>query len=590
MVLDISKARHGCHGRAVFGACIAALLFGIADPARGQVTFDTVAIGGGPAPGLPGVFIADPIVPPGSLFVDMALNARGEVACAFVLEGPDVADNNLAAWVGRPGDLKLLARKGEPAPGAPNTIFLSVGGTFDASFNDLGQVAFITFLGGVGTDFSNNVGIWFGTPGDLRLVARKGSAFPGSVDGALFSEFGDIRLTAAADQPILTYHAAISGGMVTRDNDTAIFAGAPGVQQFLVRENDLAVPNNSNPLFSARHAQFSSASLNRHRSIVFQSRLRGLDVGFNNSEALFFSNAGGSPTLIVRTGTQAQPDRFIALIGLSPLINQENEIAFTATLFDNANQNVGDSLFTAIGSGIRLRAKAGDIAPGGASFSSDAANFLLLGLNALGDVLFSAFLQGAGTTEFNNHGLFVLQDGGIHLLARTGDPAPGMPGVTFGSVNGGLNRNGLVAFAASLRGPGFDDDLQTTESLWLIERDGTTPVHGHTALFGVYGMLGIGLMLFCLKGLATHKEWRTGALAYAFWSINIGLALMVCLSLLPVGVMQALASMKHGMWYARSAEFMQTPITETLRSARCRQRERPRPNGVYSTSARAVHD
>jgi len=57
-----------------------------------------------------------------------------------------------------------------------------------------------------------------------------------------------------------------------------------------------------------------------------------------------------------------------------------------------------------------------------------------------------------------------------------------------------------------------------------------------------------------------------------------------------VGVMQALASMKYGMWFARSAEFMQTPITETLRSARCRQRERPRPNGVYSTSARAVHD
>ena len=25
----------------------------------------------------------------------------------------------------------------------------------------------------------------------------------------------------------------------------------------------------------------------------------------------------------------------------------------------------------------------------------------------------------------------------------------------------------------------------------------TTPVHGHTALFGVYGMLGLGLMLFC---------------------------------------------------------------------------------------------
>jgi len=102
-------------------------------------------------------------------------------------------------------------------------------------------------------------------------------------------------------------------------------------------------------------------------------------------------------------------------------------------------------------------------------------------------------------------------------------------------------------------------------ALYYMQGLNTTPVHGHTALFGVYGMLGIGLMLFCLKGLATHQVWKTKALAYAFWSINIGLALMVLVSLLPVGLMQAWASVEHGMWYARSAEFLQTPVLETLR-------------------------
>ena len=93
-----------------------------------------------------------------------------------------------------------------------------------------------------------------------------------------------------------------------------------------------------------------------------------------------------------------------------------------------------------------------------------------------------------------------------------------------------------------------------------------TPVHGHTALFGVYGMLGIGLMLFCLRGLtAAAACGRTGSLAFAFWAINIGLALMVLLSLLPVGLMQTWASVEHGTWYARSAEFMQTQIMDTLR-------------------------
>ena len=40
---------------------------------------------------------------------------------------------------------------------------------------------------------------------------------------------------------------------------------------------------------------------------------------------------------------------------------------------------------------------------------------------------------------------------------------------------------------------------------------------------------------------------------------------MVLLSLLPVGLMQTWASVEHGTWYARSAEFMQTPTMDTLR-------------------------
>lgn len=102
-------------------------------------------------------------------------------------------------------------------------------------------------------------------------------------------------------------------------------------------------------------------------------------------------------------------------------------------------------------------------------------------------------------------------------------------------------------------------------ALYYMQGLNTTPVHGHTALFGVYGMLGIGLTLFCLKGLATHQTWKTGAIAFGFWSINIGLALMVLLSLLPVGLMQTWASVEHGMWYARSADFLQTDLMNTLR-------------------------
>jgi nitric oxide reductase subunit B len=102
-------------------------------------------------------------------------------------------------------------------------------------------------------------------------------------------------------------------------------------------------------------------------------------------------------------------------------------------------------------------------------------------------------------------------------------------------------------------------------ALYYMQGLNTTPVHAHTALFGVYGMLGIGLMLFCLKGMAARNGWRTGVLSFSFWFINVGLALMLLLSLLPVGLLQTWASVERGMWYARSAEFLQTDTMAQLR-------------------------
>jgi nitric oxide reductase subunit B len=102
-------------------------------------------------------------------------------------------------------------------------------------------------------------------------------------------------------------------------------------------------------------------------------------------------------------------------------------------------------------------------------------------------------------------------------------------------------------------------------ALYYMQGLNTTPLHGHTALFGVYGMLGIGLMLFCLKTMGFQGNWNSRLLGGSLWLINIGLFLMAFLSLLPVGLMQTIASVEHGLWYARSAEFMQTDLMNTLR-------------------------
>jgi nitric oxide reductase subunit B len=100
--------------------------------------------------------------------------------------------------------------------------------------------------------------------------------------------------------------------------------------------------------------------------------------------------------------------------------------------------------------------------------------------------------------------------------------------------------------------------------LYYMQGLNLTPLHGHTALFGVYGMLGIGLMLFCLRGLKPRVAWNEKLLATSFWTLNVGLLGMSIFTLLPIGVLQLRATIEHGYAYARSAEFMQQPIIELL--------------------------
>ncbi|MHC1705932.1 MAG: nitric-oxide reductase large subunit [Bacteroidales bacterium] len=102
-------------------------------------------------------------------------------------------------------------------------------------------------------------------------------------------------------------------------------------------------------------------------------------------------------------------------------------------------------------------------------------------------------------------------------------------------------------------------------ALYYMQGLNTTPVHGHTALFGVYGMLGIGLMLFVLRDMNKEAIWKEKWVKFGFWAINIGLAAMVLISVLPVGLAQTVASVQEGLWYARSAEFMEQSYIITFK-------------------------
>src|SRR6185312_15250898 len=93
-----------------------------------------------------------------------------------------------------------------------------------------------------------------------------------------------------------------------------------------------------------------------------------------------------------------------------------------------------------------------------------------------------------------------------------------------------------------------------------------TPNHGHAAMMGVFGMLGAALMVFVLREVVVDEMWGklSRLVRIAFWGLNIGLAMMVFLSLFPGGVMQVLDVIANGYWHARSLEYTATPLARTL--------------------------
>ncbi len=91
-----------------------------------------------------------------------------------------------------------------------------------------------------------------------------------------------------------------------------------------------------------------------------------------------------------------------------------------------------------------------------------------------------------------------------------------------------------------------------------------TANHGHTALFGVYGMLAIALILFSWRGLVEKLYWKDGLLKLSFWGLNGGLFIMFLTTLLPIGITQLWHSYAEGTWFARSADFYEIPAVQTL--------------------------
>lgn len=79
-----------------------------------------------------------------------------------------------------------------------------------------------------------------------------------------------------------------------------------------------------------------------------------------------------------------------------------------------------------------------------------------------------------------------------------------------------------------------------------------TANHGHASMMGVYGMLSVGMALFCLRYIIPEAFWSDRLAKISFWSLNLGLAWMVFVTLFPLGILQLYTSINEGYFEARS--------------------------------------
>ncbi|XAS75648.1 cbb3-type cytochrome c oxidase subunit I [Dermatophilaceae bacterium Sec6.4] len=91
-----------------------------------------------------------------------------------------------------------------------------------------------------------------------------------------------------------------------------------------------------------------------------------------------------------------------------------------------------------------------------------------------------------------------------------------------------------------------------------------TANHAHAAMMGVYGMLAIGLALFCLRYLIPEEHWSDRLAKISFWSTNIGLAWMCFATLLPLGIVQLYKSVGDGYFAARQLKFITNPSNSLI--------------------------
>jgi hypothetical protein len=328
------------------------------------------------------------------------------------------------------------------------------------ALNDAGDIAFVAAI-----DFADSDA----DPVASALVFHAGMVFPLAYSGRAIAS---ARVTGIELGP--EAGSLLAGPSLAPDGTVVVFASLNGgASEAIARATGpmyatlerIVTIGSTNPDATPSGGTYSflesAPAVDATGGVAFLSHV----AGGATSEALFYREAAGVTRAVVDVG-DASPGNGGFFAGppfSTPTFNDKGDVVFRGFV---ARGPTSIGVFRASGGKVSALARAGDPSPVDAApftdFSGDPSE------NANGDVAFAADVQTIG------RGIYRLTSAGIRAIALRGDPAPGPPGATFGSLapSPSINDAGMVAFRGTVRSPGAGTDTINQEGLFLWDGAG----------------------------------------------------------------------------------------------------------------------
>ncbi len=309
---------------------------------------------GDPAPGAgDDVFFGnflDPfqVNPPNSTFsasTPIVMNNADQAAFFGRLKGTGVdSTNDTGIWFSRHNALTLIARAGDPAPGAEPGVVFSKTGDFNGFYhqgemtiNNAGQIAFEATLTGPGV-IPNETGIWLADQDSTELVAREHHPAPGTEPGVVFSFFWSV--PQLGGEGTVVFPANVAGPGIDVTNNTGYWYYRNGSLEKIVKERD-PVPG-MGP--GVEFIDIESLAINESDQIIFFASMRGPSVDDLLTRGLWEVGETGSLRPIIKQGDVIDINEDPAIedlrtiSGLSPAGPSNSPGDGQSTYFNSAGQ------------------------------------------------------------------------------------------------------------------------------------------------------------------------------------------------------------------------------------------------------------